>query len=280
MTPNEIRREFDMRVAVPDGQDFVARYQQRSEVVRGRLNAIRDVRYGAGPRQLVDIFPTAAPNAPTAMFWHGGGWRYQSKEHFSYIAEPLVAAGVNAVVVGYDLHPDVTLLRMMDEACEAVAWCVRNAGSFGGDPSRIAVCGHSAGAQLCGMSLAHDFTAEGLPRSPICGALLISGSYDMAPHGRHERYLDMGLADVEFVRKVSPSSNPPLDPRTKLVLAIGSRETSGYIAQAESFYRECIARGHDARVLLSPGDHHFSVIERLAEPDHTLTQALIGLAGG
>lgn len=278
MTADEIRREFDMRVAVPDGQDFVPRYEQRSEAARGRLQAVRDVRYGAGPRQRLDIFPAGTPDAPIVMFWHGGAWRYQSKEHFSYVAEPLVAAGVTAILVGYDLHPDVTLLRMMDEAREAVAWCVRHAASFGGDPSRIAVCGHSAGAQLCGMALAHDYAADGLPRAPVRGALLISGSYDMEPHSRHERYLDMGLADAELVRKASPLYHPPLDPGIRLVIAAGARETSGYIAQAETFCRLCIARGHDARVLKSPGDHHFSVIERLAEPDHPLTQALIGLA--
>src|SRR4029079_4672639 len=104
MTPDEIRCQFDMRVAVPTGQDFVARYGARSEAARRRLKAVRDLRYGLGQRQLLDIFPAAQPNAPLAMFWHGGGWRYQSKDHFSYVAEPLVAAGVTTVLVGYDLH--------------------------------------------------------------------------------------------------------------------------------------------------------------------------------
>lgn len=280
MTPDELRRNFDMRVAVPDGQSFVARYWQRSETARQRLKSICNLKYGPGPRQELDIFLATDTNAPIVMFWHGGGWRYQSKEHFSYVAEPLVNAGVTTVLVGYDLHPEATLRRMMDEACEAIAWTVRNAAEHGGDPTRITVCGHSAGAQLCGMALAHDFTKHGLPRSLVRRALLISGSYDMEPHSRHERYLDMGLADGELVRDVSPACNPPLDPDVRLVIAAGSDETPGYLAQAESFCRKCISRGHGARVLLSPGDHHFSVIERLAEPEHVLTRALIALAQG
>lgn len=278
MTPDEIRRQFDMRVAVPTGQVFVERYWERSEAARNRLKSVRDVRYGPGPRQMLDIFPAAQPNAPLAMFWHGGGWRYQSKAHFSYVAEPLVAAGVAAVLVGYDLHPEVTLPRMIEEACEAIAWTVRNAARYGGDPTRVVVCGHSAGAQLCGMSLAHDFARHDLPRSPVRGALLISGSYDMEPHSRHERYLDMGLADPELVQNVSPASNPPLDPEVRLVIGAGANETPGYLAQAESFCRKCASRGHDVRVLLSPRDHHFSVIERLGEPEHEMTRALIDLA--
>ena len=280
MTADEIRCHFDMRVAVPTGQEFVARYLERSIITRNLLKSICDLRYGPGPRQTLDIFPAAQRSAPLVMFWHGGGWRYQSKDHFSYVAEPLVIAGVTAVLVGYDLHPEVTLPRMMSEACEAIVWTVRNATTYGGDPARITVCGHSAGAQLCGMALAHNFAMYGLPRSPVRGAFLISGSYDMGPHSRHERYLDMGLADGDLVNEVSPASNPPLDSGLRLVIAAGANETPGYIAQAESFCRKCASRGHEARVLLSPGDHHFSVIERLGDPKHEMTRALIELARG
>jgi arylformamidase len=278
LDPQELRRQFDMRIAVPDGPAFVERYAARSEAARARLQGMRDVRYGPGPRQTLDIFPAPARNAPVAMFWHGGGWRQQSKDEFSYVAEPLVAAGVTAVVVGYDLHPDVTLRRMMAEACEAIAWTARSIAEYGGDPARIAVAGHSAGAQLAGMALAHDFTRDGLPRAPVRGALLVSGSFDMQPHARHERYLDMGLADGELVHDSSPASNPPLDPGVRLAIAVGERETPGYLWQSESFCRKCAARGHDARLLVSAGDHHFSVIERLAEPGHAMTRALVSLA--
>jgi len=277
LSPNEIRRQFDMRVAVPDGQDFVVSYLRRSEAARAKLKCVRDLRYGLLPRQTLDIFPATAPNAPVVMFWHGGAWRSQSKDYFSYVAEPLVSAGACAVLVGYDLHPEVTLRQMMAETCEAIAWTWRNVAAYGGDPNRMVLSGHSAGAQLAGMALAHDFSREGLPRSPVRGALLISGSYDMEPHRHHERYTDLGLDD-DLVQEASPVCNPPLDPDVLLVLAVGANETSGYIRQAETFCRKCQSRGHDARVLLSPGDHHFSVIERLGEPEHEMALALIALA--
>jgi arylformamidase len=280
LSPDGVLRQFDVRVAVPDCEMFPPRYLERSEATRARLKSTLDLRYGNGPRQTLDIFPAGAPAAPVVMFWHGGGWRAQSKDHFSYVAEPLVDAGITTVVVGYDLFPDVTLRQMMAQARDAIAWTIRNIASYGGDPECIVVSGHSAGAQLSGMALAHDFSRDGLRRSPVRGALLISGSFDMEPHGRHPRYLDMGLADGELVHEASPACNPPLDPNVRLVLAVGAQETPGYIWQTESFCRKCVSRGHDARVLLSPHDHHFSVIERLAEPGHVLTQALIGLARG
>jgi arylformamidase len=153
----------------------------------------------------------------------------------------------------------------------------RHYAAHGAGPPRIVLSGHSAGAQLAGMALAHDFSQEGLPRSPVHGALLISGSYDLEPHRHHGRYADMGL-DAELVRDASPAHNPPLDPNVKLVLAAGAAETRGYIWQAESFSEQLASRGHDVRVLLCPDDNHFSVVERLAQSDHQLTQALIALA--
>jgi arylformamidase len=278
LTAGQVRSQFDNRLAVPDGPAFVESYIRRSDAARARLPGARDLRYGPGPRQLIDVFPAPAPGAPVVMFWHGGAWSYQSKEHFSFVAEPLVAAGVTAVLVGYDLSPDVTLRRMIEEACEAVAWTCRHIASHGADPGRIVVSGHSAGAQLAGMALAHDFRAEGLPRAPVRGALLISGSYDMEPHRHHERFRALAL-DEDLVRDASPACNPPLDPDIPLILAAGANETPGYVWQAEAFAQKCRGRGHDARVLLSEGDHHFSVVERLHDPDHALTRALVDLAG-
>lgn len=273
---DEVRRQFDMRVAVPDGQEFTRARAERSAPLRGSLPGERDLRYGAGPRQLVDVY-TGAPDSPVVLFFHGGGWRYQSKEAFAFVAEPLVAAGITAVIAGYDLHPQATMLEIMREACEAVAWTCKTLSPKGN--RRIVIAGHSAGAQLAAMSLAHDFRKEGLARSPVHAALLISGSYDLEPHRHHQRYLDMGL-DEALVQKASPIRNPPLDPDVELLIAAGAHETPGYIRQAEEYRDTCAARGHRTRILFTPGDHHFAVVGRLGEADHPLTCALVQLAQG
>lgn len=273
---DELRRQFDMRIAVPDGESFTHARAARSAPLRASLPGERDLRYGAGPRQLVDIY-SGTQDGPIVMFFHGGAWRNQSKEGFAFVAEPLVAAGITTVVVGYDLIPNVTLPDIMREACEAVAWTVRTLAPTGN--RRVVLAGHSAGAQLAGMALAHDFSRDGLARSPVHAALLVSGSYDMEPHRHHGRYLDMGL-DEAMVQRASPLRNPPLDPTVELVIAAGGGETPGYIRQAEEYHAMCAARGHRSRVLLAPGDHHFSVIGRLGESEHPLTRSLVALAKG
>src|SRR5436853_418020 len=66
-------------------------------------------------------------------------------------------------------------------ALACLAWTGRSIAAYGGDPSRITLSGHSAGAHLGAACLATDWTAHGLPADLIKGAVLISGIYDPAP---------------------------------------------------------------------------------------------------
>jgi len=271
LTADQVRQQYDMRVAVTDSTPYVAEYAARSRAARERLSGRLDVRYGEGPRQLLDIFPAAAAS-PVVLFIHGGAWRYLSKDHFTYMVEPLLAAGLTTVLAGYDLHPNATLRRMQEQVCEAIAWTFREIGT------RITVAGHSAGAQLGAMALAHDFRARGLPRSPVRASFLLSGVYDFEPHRHHERYLDLCL-DEDTLQGSSPARNPPIDPDLPLVVAAGESETTEYVRHAYWFGEICRGRGNPVSVLTSPGDHHFSVMNRFAQPNHLLTRALISLAG-
>lgn len=276
LTAAQIRQQFDMRVAVPDGESYTARRAARSLPIRASLAGERDLRYGEGSRQTLDTYGPGG-EGPIVVFFHGGAWRYQSKEGFAFLAPPLVQAGATVVIPGFDLHPAVTVPIMMTQAREAIAWVIRRMNAAGA--RRLVVAGHSSGAQLAAMALAWDFAQWGMRPSPVDAALLISGSYDMEPHRHHPRYSDMGL-DEDMVQSISPASNPPIDARMPLVLAVGARETEGYIGQAMRFQAKCRSRGHPVEVLLSDGDHHYSVIERLAESDHPMTRALVALAWG
>ncbi len=283
LTAAQVRQQYDMRVAVPDGERFTRRRVARSVPIRATHPGARDLRYGTGPRQTLDVYD--APGAgtggigegPIVMFFHGGAWRYQSKEGFAFLAPPLTRTGATVVLPGFDLHPDVTIPQMMDQAREAIAWVARTLNPEG--TRRLVISGHSSGAQLAAMALAWNFETVGLRYSPVDSALLISGSYDMEPHRHHPRYADLGL-DEDMVLYISPASNPPLDSLMPLVLAVGADETPGYVRQTLAFRDKCVSRGHPVLVLQSPGDHHYSVVEQLAESDHPMTRALIDLAHG
>ena len=80
------------------------------------------------------------------VFFHGGYWRAQDKQNFAFVAAELVPRGITTVVVNYDLCPAVTLDQTVASAIEAFAWTGRSIAAHGGDPARITLSGHSAGA--------------------------------------------------------------------------------------------------------------------------------------
>src|SRR4051794_29751792 len=93
LTEADFARHFMPRLAVPDHETWLSEDFALSIAVRERIAHRRNERYGPGPLQLIDLFPAHAPGSPIFVFIHGGYWRALSKDHFSYIVEPLLDAG-------------------------------------------------------------------------------------------------------------------------------------------------------------------------------------------
>src|SRR5215470_6100623 len=179
VSDQELSRHMMPRIAVPDHERWLADDLVRSERVRDRLSFYRDQRYGEGPRQVADLFPASRPGAPIVLFYHGGFWRALSKDHVGHVVGPLAQAGAACVLPGYDLCPSVTLRTVVTEAKQALLWTRQQAARLNADPDRIYVAGNSAGAHLAAMMMAEDWTAHGLARAPIAGAILVTGIYDL-----------------------------------------------------------------------------------------------------
>ena len=141
--------------------------------------------YGPGEIEQLDIFrTTAAAPAPVFVFIHGGAWRAGRAATYAAPAEMLIHAGAHYVVPDFAWVQDCggSLLPMADQVCRAIAWVYRNAASFGGDPDRLYVGGHSSGAHLAAVALTTDWrSAFDLPVDIIKGGVCSSGMYDLAP---------------------------------------------------------------------------------------------------
>ena len=137
------------------------------------------------PVEGLDVYADQrAPNAPINVFIHGGAWRAGLARNYAFPAELFVRAGAHFVVPDFAAVQDVggSLMPMADQVRRAVAWVQRNARSFGGDPDRIYVSGHSSGAPSGRRGpdhrLARDFD---LPADTVKGGLCSSGMYDLKP---------------------------------------------------------------------------------------------------
>lgn len=134
-------------------------------------------------RQLLDVFaPTPAARVPVVVWIHGGGWMRGSKDEMNHKPEAFVERGFVFVPVNYRFIPAVTMDVIIRDVAKAAGWVHKNIARYGGDPARILLMGHSAGAQLAAL-LAIDsryIEAEGIPRSSIIGCVPVDGdTYDV-----------------------------------------------------------------------------------------------------
>lgn len=123
------------------------------------VHVVRDVQYGAGARNNMDIYLPPRGNSkaayPVALFCHGGVWAAGAKWHYAPMAATLAELGVLSVVMQYTLYPQAMVRDQVDEVDAALTWTMDNIHGWGGDRDRVSFFGHSAGAQLCTTALLH-----------------------------------------------------------------------------------------------------------------------------
>ena len=184
MDQKELDDAYDQSVYAPNRDQLSKRRASNSELVRERLGAPKRVAYGATPHEMLDIYPTRIGNAPVVVFVHGGAWRGSYARDSAYGAETFVRAGAHFLVLDFInvIESGGDLMPMIEQVRGGVAWAAKNAASFGGDPNRIYITGHSSGAHLGGCVLITDWEKDfGLPRDTVKGATLCSGMYDLKP---------------------------------------------------------------------------------------------------
>lgn len=144
-----------------------------------------DVPYGdpANPRQKVDIYaPAGAKNLPVIFWIHGGGWQAGDRTSIQLKPQAFVDKGFVFVSTGYRLLPEVDMVTIFRDVAMSLGWVHKNIAKHGGDPQRILVMGHSAGAQLAALICIDDryLKAEGVPFSVLKGCVPVDGdTYDV-----------------------------------------------------------------------------------------------------
>src|SRR6476661_9945893 len=206
-------------------------------------------------------------NAPVFVFVHGGAWRSGEAKDYAFPAELFVNAGVNFVVLDFIAvgvaQGDISV--MAQQVRNAIAWTYKNAATFGGDPSRFFVGGHSSGGHLCGQALVTDWQKEfGLPADFIKGGLCMSGMYDMKPVRLSKRgsYIKF---DDDMEEKMSSLRHLDLL-RTPVVATYGSNETPDFQRQNRDFVTAVKAAGKPAEIVEGKNYNHFEMNESLANP--------------
>jgi arylformamidase len=270
--------QYNNRAAVPDFQQYFDRWNARSEETRRRVRCSLDVPYGPHPMEKMDLFMPAGASRACLMFIHGGYWRALDKKDHSFVAAELVRHGVTVAVPNYALCPAVTVEEIVRQVLQACAWLYRNGTNFGAPLGNLYVSGHSAGGHLTAMAMAAHFPTfrPDLPKKVVRGGLAISGVYDLrdivnVPSVNNDVRLKPAPAE-----KVSPLFYPPATD-APLYLAAGGRELAPFIEQqaalATKWKKIVVAE------IPCPNDHHFSILDGLADPSSALFKGAMKMMG-
>lgn len=168
--------------------------------------------------QALDVWRSGSPKpggSPVLIFWHGGGWVKGSRQDYGFAARAYASRGFVVVVPDYRKVPDVRFPAFLEDGADAVKWTRDNIARFGGDPARIALAGHSAGAYTVAM-LALDrrwLSAVGVDSAIVKAGVGLSGPYDFYPF-TSKRAIDamQGVAEPRFTQPIvfARPDAPPL----------------------------------------------------------------------
>lgn len=217
-----------------------------SLVALARAEVLRDVPYGgknSNPLQALDLYlpeKKAAKPWPVFVLVHGGGWSAGDKSNSRFV-EPKVSwlndAGYLAVSINYRLAPATKHPGQVEDVCAAIAWIQRKIGALGGDPQRIYLLGHSAGAHLAALAAVDGerLKAAGADPSAIRGVVLLDGAgYDIpvqyAPMREgsimEKMYRHAFTTDPAKQRDASPVHRVTVKPPPFLILHVARRPDS------------------------------------------------------
>ena len=257
---------YDNTGAVADSQDYRAHWWEASAAIRSQPQSKLDLRYGARPRAALDYFPSGATQAPLFVFIHGGYWQRNEKERFSFIVPGPRAHGINVAIPGYTLAPDARLTDIVAEIRQALSFLANRADDLGFDRSNIYVGGWSAGGHLTAVVVDHP---------AVCGAIPISGIFDLEPIALGVLNEKLQLSAEEVTQLSSLKNLPQCSPPLRLF--VGAAELPELKRQSEEYAKAAHERGLPLSLTILPGHHHFSILDELARSDGALTDALVDL---
>ena len=230
--------------------------------------AAEGIRFGPHARHHLDVWVPSHPASaklPVVVFFYGGGWHAGERADYGFAAAAFASQGFVAVVPDYRLVPEARYPDFLEDAALALRWVWQNIAHYGGDPAKIAVSGHSAGAYIAAM-LALDprwLAAVHLPPHTVKAGALLSGPFDFAPfrewRGRAAFGSHPDPAETQPINHVRPDAPP-------LLLQHGSSDRLVYAKNSRSLAARLAAAGAPHELRIYQGCDHAGTVVALSRP--------------
>jgi len=223
--------------------------------------------YGAAPRQRLDVYAPrgATGRAPVAVFFYGGSWDSGRRQDYGWVGRAMASRGFVTVVADYRIYPEVRYPGFLEDGAQAVKWAVDHAREYGGDPSRIVLAGHSAGAYnavMLGLDSRY-LRAAGVDPAAVKAVAGVAGPYDFVP-------FDDPIAKRIFGKTDDPPATQPMAYVTKdspaAFLATGDADTLVYPRNTTALAKKLREAGVPVEERHYPGVGHTKILLALSRP--------------
>ncbi len=240
-------------------------------VPRSGYSVVRDLAYGQDARQKLDLYipdGLKAP-APVILFFYGGSWQSGEKSWYLAFGQAFASKGVIVAIADYRLYPRVKYPAFLDDSANALRVVHEKIASYGGDPARLFLAGHSAGAYNA-MMLAADprYLTEVHGRMDwICGIIGISGPYDFLPLKSADLIDIFGGDRREDTQPINyiDGKRPPM------LLVTGSADTTVLPRNTRRMAAKLRSLGGEAKEIVYPEIGHIGIILSVAIPFRSRT---------
>ncbi|MFO0852392.1 MAG: alpha/beta hydrolase [Gemmataceae bacterium] len=266
----------------------------------GELKVQRNIPYAepAHERQVLDVYaPAGGKSLPVVVWIHGGGWQAGDKSDVQVKPQAFADAGFVFVAPNYRLLPAVDMGTIVRDVAKAVGWVRRHIADHGGDPNRLLIMGHSAGAQLAALLCTDGryLQAEGVPPAAVKGCVPVDGdTYDVpaiiataearwqahglprAKFGHREKFGNDPAKHREFSAVTHVAKDKGIPPFLILHVA----EHPDVSAQAQRLGTALKAAGVPVTVFGARETTHARINADLGRPDDPATKALFQFLAG
>jgi len=223
--------------------------------------------YGVGPRQRLDVYAPrgATGEAPVAVFFYGGSWDSGRRQDYGWVGRAMASRGFVTVVADYRIYPEVRYPGFLEDGAQAVKWAVDHAREYGGDPSRIVLAGHSAGAYnavMLGLDERY-LKAAGVDPRAVKAVAGLAGPYDFVP-------FDDPIAKRIFGKTEDPPATQPMAYVTKdspaAFLATGDADRVVYPRNTTALAKKLREAGVEVEERYYPRVDHTRILLALSRP--------------